>query len=209
MDRRRAIKWLGTAAVAGAGAPSFGALGRILHAQGGINWTARVAALPQPAADEVVITAVGDLMISDPVTNRTVPEAQAMYQVLRDADVAFANCEQPVTNEGTLKGGFPQTATPEMLDDFKASGFNMLSVANHHSFDLGETGLLSWIEESRRREFTVAGGGRNLAEATAAGIMPVKGQRVGLLAFLCAPEDYQSPADMAEFRARAQRRGAV
>ena len=29
-----------------------------------------------------------------------------------------------------LKGGFPQTAPPEMLDDFKASGFNMLSFAN-------------------------------------------------------------------------------
>ena len=66
-----------------------------------------MAALPQPVAGEVVITAVGDMMISDPVTNRTLPEAQAMYQVLRDADVAFANCEQPVTNEGTLNWRVP------------------------------------------------------------------------------------------------------
>jgi poly-gamma-glutamate synthesis protein (capsule biosynthesis protein) len=207
IDRRSAIKWLGTVGVVGAAEASFGALGRLVHAQTGVDWAARVAALPQPGADELVITAVGDVMISDPVSNRSLPEAQALYRLLNDADVAFANCEQPVTNQGTLKGGFPQTAPAEMLDDFRASGLNMLSVANNHSFDLGEAGLLSWIEESKKRGFTVAGGGRNLAEATAAGVMTVKGQRVGLLAFLCCAEDYQSPADMAEFRAQAGKSG--
>jgi poly-gamma-glutamate synthesis protein (capsule biosynthesis protein) len=207
MDRRRAIKWIGTAGVIGAVGPTFGALGRMLHAQAAIDWAARVAALPQPAADEIVITAVGDVMISDPVTNRALPEAQAMYRVLDDADVAFANCEQSVTNQGALKGGFPQTAPPEMLDDFRTSGFNMLSLANNHSFDMGEAGMLSSLEEARKRGFTVAGGGRNLAEATAAGVMTVKGQRVALLAFLCCAEDYQSPADMAEFRAQAGKSG--
>lgn len=207
MNRRRAIKWIGTAAAAGVAGHSVSALEQILRAQASIDWAARVAGLPQPSADELVIAAVGDLMVSDPVSNRTLPAAQAMYQVLRNADVAFANCEQPVTNQGTLKGGFPQTAPPEMLDDFRESGLNMLSVANNHSFDLGEVGLLSWIEEARTRGFTVAGGGRNLAEATAAGVRTVKGQRVALLAFLVCPEDYQSPADMAEFRAQANKSG--
>jgi hypothetical protein len=37
--------------------------------------------------------------------------------------------------------------------------------------------------------------------------MTAKGQRVGLLAFLCAPEDFQQPANMAEFRAQADKSG--
>jgi hypothetical protein len=52
----------------------------------------------------------------------------------------------------------------------------------------------------------VAGAGRNLQEATAAGVMTVKGQRIGLLAFLCAAEDYQRPDVMAAFRAQATNR---
>ena len=186
IDRRRALTWMGTAAVAGAGFRVPG-LEQMLRAQG-TDWAARLAALPQPGADDIVIAAVGDMMISDPVSNRSLPEARALYQVIQDADVAFGNSEQPIADEGVLRGGFPQTAPPEILDDFKASGFNMLSIANNHSFDLGEAGLLDWIAESKARGFTVAGGGRNLEEATAPGIMTVKGQRVGMLAFLCAPE---------------------
>jgi hypothetical protein len=93
MNRRDALKWIGTAAAVGAAGPRLGVLERLLHAQGGIDWAARVAALPQPAADEVVIAAVGDMMISDPVSNRGLPEVDALYRVLRDADVAFGNSE--------------------------------------------------------------------------------------------------------------------
>src|SRR5262249_44738816 len=122
-------------------------------------------------------------------------------------DVAFANCEESIASGGTLKGGFPQTAPLEMLDDFRTSGFDMLSIANNHAFDLGEAGLLQLIGEAKKRGFTTAGAGRNLDEATTAGIMTAKGQRVGLLAFLCAPEDYQRPDVMAEFRAQAGKAG--
>jgi len=178
-----------------------------LQAQAGIDWAARVAALPPAAADEVVIAAVGDMMVSDPVPDRNRPEIRALYQLLRDADVTFGNCEQAIASQGVLKGGFPQTAPLEMLDDFKTSGFDMLSMANNHAFDLGEAGLVQQIAEARARGFTVAGAGRNLAEATAAGVASVKGQRVGLLAFLCAPEDFQRPDVMAEFRAQAGKSG--
>jgi poly-gamma-glutamate synthesis protein (capsule biosynthesis protein) len=143
------------------------------------------------------------MMISDPVTNRALPEARAMYDVIRAADVAFANCEQAVADQGALRGGFPQTATPEMLDDFRTSGLSMMSVANNHSFDLGEAGLLDWIEESKTRGFTVAGGGRTADEALAPGVMTVKGQRVGLLAFLCATDS----DDMTLYRATASKPG--
>jgi poly-gamma-glutamate capsule biosynthesis protein CapA/YwtB (metallophosphatase superfamily) len=207
VNRRHALRWLGAAAIAGAAAPTLDPFSRRLYAQAGIDWAARIAALPQPAADEIVIAAVGDLMISDPVTNRSLPEARTMYQVLDAADVAFANCEQAVASQGTLKGGFPQTAPVEMLDDWKASGLNMLAMANNHAFDLGEAGLFNSIDEARKRGFTVAGAGRNLAEATAPGIATARGQRVALLAFLVCPADFQSEAEMAEYRASATNSG--
>jgi len=77
----------------------------------------------------------------------------------------------------------------------------MLSIANNHSFDLGEAGLLDMIDQAETRGLTVAGAGRTLDEATAAGVVTARGQRVGLLAFLCGP-NYGD-----EFRARADRAG--
>ena len=204
MDRRSAFKWIGAAVAAGAAPPWVGWL---LYAQAPIDWRARVAALRKPAADEVVITAVGDMIISDAVSNRALPEAQAMYQVMRDADVAFGNCEEQIATQGFLAQHFSQMAWPEILDDFKAGGFNMLSIANNHSLDLGEVGLLQWIEESKKRDFTIAGGGRNLDEATTAGIRTVKGQRIGLLAFWCAADNFDTPEYMAAARARRDKSG--
>ena len=177
-----------------------------LLAQAPIEWNARLAALPRAADDEVVVAAVGDMMISDPVTNRTLPEVRALYQVLSDADVAFGNCEEAIASRGTLRGGLPQTAPLEMFDDFRTSGFDMLSMANNHGLDLGEAGLLQQIQEARARGFTIAGLGRNLAEATTPGVVTAKGQRVGLLAFLAADEGFQQ---VEELRATAGKSGVA
>ena len=204
MDRRTALTWIGSAAALGAIAPRVGFI-NALQAQAGGDWASRIAALPQPAADEIVIAAVGDLMISEPVTNRALPESQALYQVLRDADVAFGNLEGTAASQGTLRGGFPQTAPPEIFDDFRASGFDMLSLANNHSFDLGEAGMFSEMDEARKRGLVVAGAGRTLADATTPGVMTAKGQRVGLLAFLCAAEEFQG--GVGELRAQATKAG--
>ena len=115
MHRRRALKWIGTAAALGAAGRHTDVLGPIVHAQTATDWSARLAALPRPAAD-----------------------------------VAFGNCE-----------GF--------------IGFDMLSLANNHALDLGEAGLLREIEEAKARGFSLAGAGRNLEEATRAGVMTAKG----------------------------------
>jgi poly-gamma-glutamate synthesis protein (capsule biosynthesis protein) len=197
---------MGTAAALGAPGLRFDGLHPGLFAQTQIDWDARLAALAKPASDEIVVAAVGDLMISDPVTNRSLPEARALYQVLRDADLAFGNCEGTIASRGTLRGGAPQTAPLEMFDDFRTSGFDMLSMANNHGLDLGEAGLLQQIEEARARGFTIAGIGKNLAEATTPGISTVKGQRVGLLAFLCADENFQQ---VEELRAKAEKSGVA
>jgi hypothetical protein len=70
VNRRTALRWLGTAAAIGAARYELSGFEPALVAQAGIDCWARVAELPAPAADEVVIAAVGDMMISDPVSNR-------------------------------------------------------------------------------------------------------------------------------------------
>ena len=198
MDRRNALKWLGTAAASGAVGVSMEKWAARLQAQAApVDWAARIAALPRPAAGEIAITAVGDMIINSPATGRKGPEVQEMYRVMRDADAAFGNCEEPIGTTGFMYQKTSQMAWPTILDDHKAAGFNMLSVANNHYMDLGPDALAEGIEESHKRGFAVAGAGRNLDEATTVGIRNVKGVRVGMLAFWCNQGNQGGYADYA------------
>jgi poly-gamma-glutamate synthesis protein (capsule biosynthesis protein) len=186
MNRRQALQYIGAAGAIGAFRTSSGEWLATLKAQiAPPDWTARIAALPRPAAGEIVVTAVGDMIISSPAAVRSAPDVQQMYKVLRDADVAFGNCEEPIASVGFMYQKTSQMAWPPILDDLKAAGFNMLSGANNHYMDLGPEGLLQGLDESRKRGFAIAGAGKNLDEALKPGIRTVKGVRVGLLAFWC------------------------
>src|SRR5262249_44616305 len=64
----------------------------------------------------------------------------------------------------------------------KAWHFNLLALSNNHAFDLGSTGIMAAIAETKRRGFVVAGTGPNLDAASApAGIVTPHG-KVALVA---------------------------
>lgn len=200
MQRRNALKWMGTAAALGAIRPSLGTWSETLAAQApapAVDWAARISALPRPAAGEIAVTAVGDMIISSPAAGRKGASVTEMYRVMREADAAFGNCEEPVGTTGFMYQKTSQMAWPTILDDFKAAGLNMLSVANNHYMDLGPDALAEGIEESRKRGFAVSGAGKNLDEAATVGIRTVKGVRVGLLAFWCNQGNQGGYADYA------------
>src|SRR3989304_572819 len=138
MNRRQLLTGIGTAAAAGVVRSYSGGGCEAVPAQvGPPDWPARIAALPRPAAGEIVVTAVGDMIISNPATGRTAPDVQQQERVLRESDAAFGNCEEPIASVGFMYQKTSQMASPPILDDFKAAGFNMLSGANNHYMDLG------------------------------------------------------------------------
>jgi hypothetical protein len=197
MQRRDALKWIGVTA-AGAFRSPLPEWSATLHAQAApVDWAARISALPGPVAGEIVVSAVGDMIISSPAAGRKGPAVEQMYRVLRESDAAFGNCEEPVASVGFMYPKTSQMAWPPILDDFKAAGFNMLNVANNHYMDLGPDGLLQGLQESRQRGFAVAGAGRDLDAALTPGIRNVKGVRVGLLGFWCNQEAYGGYVDYA------------
>ena len=197
MNRRQLLKYMGAAGAVGVLRPSEGWFAALRAQIAPPDWPARIAALPRPAAGEIVVTAVGDMIISSAATGRSSPDAQEMYRVLREADATFGNCEEPIATVGFMYQKAAQMAWPPVLDDLKAAGFTMLSNANNHYMDLGPEGLLQGLDESRKRGFAIAGAGKNLDEALTPGIRTVKGVRVGLLAFWCNPAQVGGYVDYA------------
>jgi poly-gamma-glutamate synthesis protein (capsule biosynthesis protein) len=186
MNRRQLLISMGAAATVAAVRTTPAGFLASLQAQAPADWAGRIGALARPGAGEIVVTAVGDMIISSAANGRQSPDVQQMYRVIREADASFGNCEEPVASVGFMYQKASQMAWPEILDDFKASGFTMLSAANNHYMDLGDAGLVQGLEESRRRGFAISGAGKSLDEATAVAIRTVKGVRVGLLSFWCS-----------------------
>lgn len=117
---------------------------------------------------KVKCTAAGDAMIF-----RRLPGAYEGFEELqafiRQGDFRFVNLETTVhrfeTYGAALSGGSWFCAEPEVLDDLRTFGFNILSTANNHALDYGIEGLLKTLDYIRAAGFPCAGTGRNLAEA--------------------------------------------
>lgn len=115
-----------------------------------------------------------------------VPESVTQARgYLGGADVVFTNLETTIAPVGFA--GKPRSASsvfgpPDVLDCLKAMGFNLLSLANNHAFDLLESGLLATRSEVARLGFSHAGTGRNADQAAGAAILETPGGKVALVA---------------------------
>ena len=104
--------------------------------------------------DTITLKAVGDIMMG---TNFPSPSYlpgdqgytlwNSVKPVLKDADITFGNLEGTILNEGgeAKECRNPKACylfrTPESLSfHFKEAGFDLLSLANNHANDFGETG---------------------------------------------------------------------
>lgn len=112
---------------------------------------------PKPEEVTITISAVGDMMIGSPYpkTDRMPPnDAKDMFKlvapVLSKTDIAFGNLEGSFLDQGTSKKCKPKSKTcyafrmPTRYGVlFKNAGFDVLSAANNHAGDFGETGRAS------------------------------------------------------------------
>ena len=142
-----------------------------------------------PSADgpSITLAVVGQALIEhDPRQYLEAPLA-TIAPLLAAADAVFTNLEVAVAGPGcdcrpTRDDVFFHGAGPEVLDYLDELGVSLLSLANNHSWDYGDAGIVSTLEEAARRGFTNAGTGRTLTEALAPAYRNVAGLQVGLVA---------------------------
>lgn len=146
--------------------------------------------LPAAAAGGVQglrVTATGQALISHDICAAGYPGFEAVVAELARADVVFTDLETairtPHSGEPTrTRAMFSHAAEPVVLDCLESMGFNLLALANNHAWDLGTAGVLATRDVVRARGFGHAGTGRDLAEATAAGMLATPAATVALVA---------------------------
>src|SRR5262249_43230964 len=95
---------------------------------------------PGPAEDFRVALA-GDAILNRRLSVYDDPAYTALFERVRRADAAFANLETLIPDPGTPggfeSGGAYQSSPPWIVDELKWAGFDLLGVANNHTFDYG------------------------------------------------------------------------
>jgi poly-gamma-glutamate synthesis protein (capsule biosynthesis protein) len=128
----------------------------------------------------------GDIMPSRRLKVFREPNFLALREILCNADVCFANLESMVVRygEGTpaIRTGTHMVTEPELLEDLKWFGFNLLSCANSHSLNFGEEGLLRQNRYLDAAGIGHAGTGENLRQASSPAYVDTVNGRVALIA---------------------------
>ncbi len=159
------------------------------------------------AAGNFRIALGGDCMLTRRLSVYDEPEFLALRKHFCDCDAGFVNLESVVRrwDEGTpgITRGTFMTTPPQLLEDLKWFGVNMVGCANNHAFDYGEGGVLATLAHLDASGLAHAGTGRNLAEARMPAYLETRGGRVALLASTATYRDWnRAGAQRADLRGR-------
>ncbi|MFK4492435.1 CapA family protein [Bradyrhizobium sp. USDA 336] len=149
-----------------------------------------VGSIATNVADGFTMVAVGDLLVTRPLTKGQHPGFDDIVKILHNADVTFGNIETNIFDIRSFKGS-PQAeyggayviSLPGLGPDLKAMGFNIMSRANNHSLDWGVEGMRETGRVLDENGIVHAGAGENLSQAGAARFLETARGRVALLSF--------------------------
>lgn len=148
---------------------------------------------------------VGDIMLSRAVSDQINERQDNSYpfdyvkDFLKKADLTFGNLEGPISDQGHDLGHlYSFRAEPKTLDGLVTAGFDILSLANNHSYDWGDKALMDTIDRLRAKNIAPLGAGKNFQEAYRPVMISIKGQKI---AFFAATDIPPKNAEAGEFKA--------
>jgi poly-gamma-glutamate synthesis protein (capsule biosynthesis protein) len=165
----------------------------LLGLAGGLAWA-------RPG--EVTLAAVGDILLArGPAKEASRHGWDHLYaktaRTLRAADIAVGNLECVLGEEGVpVPKRFSFTAPEAAAVALKRTGFDLLFLANNHTWDRGRLGLAHTMELLGRQGLSWAGAGDSLAAAETATVLERNGLKVAFLSFSdWMPEGYLTVPD--------------
>lgn len=132
---------------------------------------------------------VGDVMLSRQIgkiieANGPTYPFTLIKQYIEEADIAFANLENPVSVRGFNQGSiYSFRAKPDTLKGLKFAGFDIVSIANNHMFDWGMEAFVDTIEHLSAESIKFVGGAKRIEETRVPVIFQESGERICYLAY--------------------------
>lgn len=124
------------------------------------------------------LAAAGDIMFSHPLGDNPA------WDWLRDADLAFANLEVPLSRRGhPADKPIAFRSDPGLAAQLARIGLDVVSFANNHALDYGIDALQDTLAAVEEAGVAVVGAGADLTAALRPRVLRAGGERVAFLAF--------------------------
>ncbi|TRZ65600.1 hypothetical protein D4R20_01805 [bacterium] len=146
----------------------------------------------------------GDIMLDRGVKNSVLKNFNGDYSllfdklnILKDADIAFANLEGPASDIGIDKKSlYSFRMNPSVIPALKGAGLSIVSVANNHEADWGRSAYTDTLARLKENEIAYTGGGINSNEAESPTIIEKNGMKVGFLGFSDVGPNWMQASDI-------------
>lgn len=134
---------------------------------------------------------VGDIMMDRGVRRSVDRNGSGDYDYLfhrapflKEADIAFANLEGPVSDQGVDRHNlYSFRMDPKSIEALANAGFDVLSVANNHMGDWGYEAFVDTLNRLTGANIVYTGGGLNQAEAEGVKVIEKNGTKFGFVGF--------------------------
>lgn len=125
---------------------------------------------------------------------------EEVVERLTTSDITLINNEFTIGTQGSPLKGKTWTfqADPDCIQIHKDLGADIVSLANNHVYDYGETGFLDTLDHLKNAGMPYVGAGRNVEEAGMAQYFIVNGVKVGIIAASRAEKKFFTPVATAD-----------
>ncbi len=156
--------------------------------------TATLRLEPAPPGSSITVSAVGDISLARQVVDRMEANGAgypfALIAPLVRGDIGLANLEGALTERGEpWPKGYNFRTPPRFASGLSAARFRVVTLANNHTLDYGQIGLLDTLAALDAAHVRHVGAGVDAASAHAPVIVEVNGLRVAFLGYVATPDE--------------------
>jgi hypothetical protein len=165
----------------------------------GLQVAATTTATPKPTPSPsptkpagptpVTITGGGDVIGGFGVSGVVASIGSGLFKSIapyfKSSEFGFVNLESPLTHGGDPQGWKDVIikGNPALAPAMAKSGINVVTMANNHAGDMGDSGLLDSFKYCKKAGITVVGAGTNLKKAQAGAVLKTDGATAAFLGF--------------------------
>ncbi|HEX9912378.1 MAG TPA: CapA family protein [candidate division Zixibacteria bacterium] len=136
---------------------------------------------------------VGDIMLSRGV-DLMIKERGYLYpfkniaEITNSAEIAFGNLESPLSKRG-MKGDqiYAFRGNPESIKGLIYAGFDVLNLANNHSYDYGRKAFEETLKFLKQNNIRTIGAGENIKDARKPAVFDLGDLKVAFLGYDLSP----------------------
>ena len=167
-------------------------------------WVQEKAEIPEiKEPDFVTLLFAGDMMLDRGVESSVMKNFNGDFatlfenmEILKEADITFANLEGPASLKGTdSKNLYSFRMAPTIIPALKGAGIGIVSVANNHMGDWGKEAFTDTLDTLEENEIFYVGGGQTRIEAEDPVIIEKYNIKLGFLGFSDVGPDWLKATD--------------